>query len=161
MEVALTTLGASGSFPIMPIDLKQQIQNDLIEARKSRDRFRTVVLTTFLSDVKNREIEEQGDLDEEGMRAVIARAIKQRLDSSEQMRSYGRPELANKEDAEAKILKAYLPPPLTEEEVRIMVQNAIATGINQMGPLMGLIMPQIRGRFSGKEANHIVREELE
>lgn len=145
----------------MPTDLKQQIQNDLIEARKSRDRFRTVVITTLLSEVKNREIEERGDLDEEGIRAVIARAIKQRLDSSEQMRSGGRPELADKEDAEVEILKGYLPPSLTEEEVRIIVQNAIATGINQMGPLMGIIMPQIGGRFSGKEANRIVREELE
>ena len=76
------------------------------------------------------------------------------------MRAGGRPELADKEDAEAEILGIYLPPPLTEAEVRAIVRSAIAGGADQMGALMGQIMPQIRGRFDGKEANGILREEL-
>lgn len=156
----MTPLGASGSFSPMPTDLKQQVQSDLIEARKARDRLQTVVLSTLLSEVRNREIEERGELDDEGVQAVVTRAIKQRRDSSEQMRAGGRPELADKEDAEAEILRVYLPPPLTEAEVRAMVRSAIAGGADQMGALMGQIMPRIRGRFDGKEANGIVREEL-
>ena len=160
MGVALTPFGGSGSFSPMSTDLKQDVQSDLIEARKARDRLRTVVLTTLLSEVRNREIEEQGELHDEGVQAVVTRAIKQRRDSSEQMRAGGRPELADKEDAEAEILRVYLPPPLTEAEVRAMVQSAIAGGADQMGALMGQIMPRIRARFDGKEANRIVREEL-
>lgn len=156
----MTPLGASGSFSPMPTDLKQQVRSDLIEARKARDRLQTVVLSTLLSEVRNREIEERGELDDEGVQAVVTRAIKQRRDSSEQMRAGGRPELADKEDAEAEILRVYLPPPLTEAEVRAMVRSAIAGGADQMGALMGQIMPRIRGRFDGKEANGIVREEL-
>lgn len=156
----MTPLGASGSFSPMPTDLKQQVQRDLIEARKARDRLQTVVLSTLLSEVRNREIEERGELDDEGVQAVVTRAIKQRRDSSEQMRAGGRPELADKEDAEAEILRVYLPPQLTEAEVRAMVRSAIAGGADQMGALMGQIMPRIRGRFDGKEANGIVREEL-
>ena len=156
----MTPLGASGSFSPMPTDLKQQVRSDLIEARKARDRLQTVVLSTLLSEVRNREIEERGELDDEGVQAVVTRAIKQRRDSSEQMRAGGRPELADKEDAEAEILRVYLPPQLTEAEVRAMVRSAIAGGADQMGALMGQIMPRIRGRFDGKEANGIVREEL-
>ncbi len=144
----------------MSKDLKQQIQSDVIVARKARDRLRTVVLTTLLSEVRNREIEERGELENSGVEAVVTRAIKQRRDASEQMRAGGRPELADKEDAEAEILQVYLPPPLTEAEVRAMVQGAIAGGADQLGALMGQVMPQIRGRFDGKEANRIVREEL-
>jgi len=152
--------GSSGSFSPMSKDLKQQIQSDVIVARKARDRLRTVVLTTLLSEVRNREIEERGELENSGVEAVVTRAIKQRRDASEQMRAGGRPELADKEDAEAEILQVYLPPPLTEAEVRAMVQGAIAGGADQLGALMGQVMPQIRGRFDGKEANRIVREEL-
>jgi uncharacterized protein YqeY len=144
----------------MSTDLKQQIQDDLIEARKARDRLRTVVITTLLSEVRNREIEARGELDHAGVEALVTRAIKQRRDASEQMRAGGRPELADKEDAEAEILQAYLPPPMTEAEVRTIVQSAIAGGADQLGALMGQVMPQIRGRFDGKEANRIVREEL-
>ena len=144
----------------MSTDLKQQIQDDLIEARKARDRLRTVVITTLLSEVRNREIEARGELDHAGVEALVTRAIKQRRDASEQMRAGGRPELADKEGAEAEILQVYLPPPLTEEKVRAMVQSAIAGGADQMGALMRQIMLRIRARFDGEEANRIVREEL-
>jgi len=144
----------------MSTDLKPKIQSDLIEARKARDRLRTVVLTTLLSEIRNREIQERGELDHADVEAVVSRAIKQRRDASSQMRDGGRPELADKEDAEAEILQAYLPPQLSEEEVRTIVQSAIAGGADQLGALMGQVMPQIRGRFNGKEANRIVREEL-
>ncbi len=144
----------------MSTDLKQQIQSDLIEARKARDKLRTVVITTLLSEVKNREIEQRSELDQAGVEAVVGRAIKQRRDASEQMRAGGRPELADKEEAEAEILQAYLPPQMTEAEVRTIVQSAIAGGADQLGALMGQVMPQIKGRFDGKEANRIVREEL-
>lgn len=144
----------------MSDDLKGRLQSDLIVARKARDRLRTVLLSTLLSEVRNREIEERGDLDEEGVRGVVTKAIKQRRDAAEQMSAGGRPELAEKEEAEAEILQVYLPPPLGEAEVRSLVRDAIAAGADQMGPLMGRVMPQIRGRFDGKEANRIVREEL-
>ncbi len=76
------------------------------------------------------------------------------------MEAGGRSDLAEKEAAEAEILQVYLPPPMSEEDVRTLVRQAVEDGADAMGPLMGRIMPQIRGRFDGKEANRIVREEL-
>ena len=90
-------------------DLKSRLQADVNTARKTRDKLRILVLSTLLSDIRNKEIEIQGDLDHETVIQVISRAIKQRKDASEQMRGAGRAELADKEDAQRAVLAEYLP----------------------------------------------------
>lgn len=144
----------------MASDLKTRIQADLNAARKERDKPRILVLSTLLSDLKNREIEAGGEVDEDGAVQVLSRAIKQRKDASEQMRAAGRGELADIEDAQSEVLSAYLPARMSEDEVRAIIREVIASGVEEMGPLMGQVMPKIRGRFDGKEANRLVREEL-
>jgi len=141
-------------------ELKSRIQSHLNAARKQRDKHRTLVLSTLLSEIRNKEIDGGRELDDEGVVLVVTRAIKQRKDAAEQMRGADRPELAANEEAQAEVLAEYLPEQLEEAEVREMIRAAIAAGADQMGPLMGRIMPQIRGRFDGKEANRLVREEL-
>ena len=140
--------------------LKTQIQLDLNTARKERDRLRTLVLSTLLSDLRNKEIQLGDELDDDGALQVVSRGIKQRRDASEQMRGANRDELADREDAEAEVLAEYLPEGMSEDEVRAIVREIIASGVDQLGPLMGQVMPKIRGRFDGKEANRVVREEL-
>ena len=144
----------------MATTLKAELRKELDQARKGRDKIRTVVLSSALSDLRNWEIEEGREAGDESVRQVLARAVKQRKESAEQMRSGGRPELAEREDREAEILQSFLPPPLTEADVRALVQEAVSEGLEQPGPIMGRIMPQLRGRFDGKEANRIVMEEL-
>ena len=144
----------------VPSELKDRIQSDLNEARKQRDKDRTLVLSTILSEIRNKEIDGRAEVDDDGVIQVISKAIKQRNDAAQQMSDAGRGELAAVEEAQAEVLQAYLPEGLSEDEVRNMIRAAIADGADQMGPLMGRIMPQIRGRFDGKEANRIVREEL-
>lgn len=144
----------------MASELKTRIQSDLNAARKDRDKGRTLVLSTVLSEIRNKEIDSGKDLDDDGVVDVVTRAIKQRKDASEQMRDAGRDELAEREEAQIEVLSDYLPEGLDEDEVRAMVRELIDSGADQMGPLMGRLMPRIRGRFDGKEANRIVREEL-
>ena len=144
----------------MAEDLKTRLRSDLVVARKARNRLGTVVLTTLLSDVRNREIEVGEEVGDEEIQAIVVKAIKQRRDSAQQMMDGGRPELAEKESEEASILQTYLPPVLSESEVRALIREAIDGGATEMGALMGQIMPRIRGRFEGKEANRLVREEL-
>jgi uncharacterized protein len=141
--------------------LRTQIQDALNRARKERDRHRTLVLSTTLSEVRNQEIHEGGEAGDETVREVVARAVKQRREAAELMRSGGREELARREEEEAAILAEFLPPPLEEPEVRAMIREIVADGADQMGPVMGRLMPRIKGRFDGKEANRLVREELE
>src|SRR5688572_25736595 len=139
--------------------LKTRLQSDLNLARKNRDRGRTLLLSTALAELKNLEIETGRDAGDDDATLVLTRAIKRRREAAEQMRS-ARPELAEKEEGEAEILKAYLPESLSEDEVRAIIREAIASGATQAGPLMGQVMPRLKGRFDGKEANQLVREEL-
>jgi uncharacterized protein YqeY len=140
--------------------LKSRIQSDLNAARKARDKFRTLVLSTLLADLRYREIDDKVEASDDVIVQVISRAIKQRKDAADQMRAGGRPELAENEEAQLAVLASYLPEGLTEADVRAFVREAVAGGANQIGAVMASLMPKIRGRFDGKEANRIVREEL-
>lgn len=144
----------------MPSDLKIRIKRDLDEARKRRDKERTLVLSTLLSDIRNREIEVGSEVDDDGVVQVLGRGIKQRRDTAEQMRAAGRDELAEQEAAQAAVLETYMPEAMSEDEVRRLVREAIASGATDIGRVMSTLMPRIRGRFDGKEANRIAREEL-
>jgi uncharacterized protein YqeY len=141
--------------------LKTRVQDDLNASRKERDKVRTLVLSTVLSDMHNKEIDQGSELSDDDALQVVVKAIKLRNEASSQMRAAGRGELADKEDAQAEILSVYLPEGLDEDEVRALVRGLIESGNDQMGPLMGLVMAEIRGRFDGKDASRIVREELQ
>lgn len=140
--------------------LKSELEQELNQARKARNRLRTTVLSSTLAEIRNAEIEKGGDADDELVKQVLTRAVKQRREAADQMREGGREELALKEEEELEILSAFLPPPLSEAQVRAMVREIVEDGADQMGAVMGRLMPQIQGRFDGKEANRIVREEL-
>lgn len=140
--------------------LKEQIRADLNQARRERDKLRTTVLTTFLSEIRNREIDRGNEAGDEDVKGLLTTAIKRRREAAEQMRAGGREELAEKEDREAVLLQAYLPPALGEAEVRAMVRQAVAGGASDLGSVMKAVMPRTKGRFEGKELNRIVREEL-
>lgn len=144
----------------MSSPLKERLQEDLKEARKGREKLRTLVLSTTLSELRNHEIELGKEAGDDEVLAVVTKAVKRRKEAAGQMRLGGREELAEKEDAEAAMLSLYLPEGLTESEVRRIVQEIVDEGITDMGPVMGRLMPRLKGRFDGKEANRIVREVL-
>ena len=144
----------------MSNDLKNRLRSSLISARKERDKVRTLVLSTILADLHNKEIELGGELSDDQTVRVVSKGIKQRKDAASQMRAAGRDELAGDEEAQLAVLSEYLPEGISEEEVRVLVRAAIEDGVDQIGMLMGRIMPQIGGRYDGKETTRIVREEL-
>ncbi len=144
----------------MSKSLKAQLEAELTSARKAREKLRTTVLSSTLAELRNAEIDAGGPADDEMVKRVLTKAVKQRREAADQMRAGGREELAQREEEEAEILGAFLPPPLSEDEVGGIVQELVAGGASQMGAVMGQLMPRIQGRFDGKEANRIVREEL-
>lgn len=156
----LTTDSEPPAGPMADTPLKEQIRADLNQARRERDKLRTTVLTTFLSEIRNREIDLGREAGDEDVKGLLTTAIKRRREAAEQMRAGGREELADKEDREAVLLQAYLPPALGEDEVRAMVREAVAGGAADLGSVMKAVMPRTKGRFEGKELNRIVREEL-
>ena len=140
--------------------LKERIRHDLNESRKARDREHTELLTTTLSEIRNKEIDLGHELSNDEVVNVLATAIKRRREAAEQMHAGHREELAQKEEREAAALQAYMPAALSEADVRAMVQEAIAAGANNPGLVMKAISPRIKGRFDGKDANRIAREVL-
>lgn len=145
----------------MKSSLKDALRADLNEARRARDRVRTLVLSTTLAELRNKEIETGRLLDDDGVRAVIARAIKQRQDAATQMTQGGRSDLADREKGQEEVLRDYMPPDLSADDVRGMVREIVAGGAGHIGAVMSALMPRIRGRFDGKTASSIVREELQ
>ncbi len=141
-------------------ELLERVRADLLAARKARDKARTTLLAMTLSELKNAAIDGGVELDDAQALAVVTRAVKRRKEAASQAEQHGRAEHAAAERAEAEMLAEYLPPQLSQEEVRAMVREAVAAGADQMGAVMGQVMPRLKGRFDGKEAGKIVREEL-
>lgn len=130
------------------------------EARKRRDQARTLLLSTILSDVQNRELELKHPASDDEAADVLRRGVKRRRESIEQYEKGRREDLAARERAEVQMLEEFLPAAVPPEEIRAAVRAAIAGGANALGPLMAKIMPQFKGRADGKLVNQIVREEL-
>ena len=130
------------------------------EARKHRDQARTLLLSTILADLKNREIELHHPLSDDETVDVLRSGMKRRRESAEQYVAAGRRELADRELAQVKMLEAFLPSSADPEEIRRAVREAIAGGAKDLGKLMGQVMPKFRGRADGQLVNQIAREEL-
>jgi hypothetical protein len=130
------------------------------EARKQRDQARTLLLSTILSDLQNREIELKHPPTDDEAAEVLRRGVKRRRESIEQYEKGKREDLAARERAEVKMLEEFLPAAVSPDEIRAAVREAIAAGAQAMGPLMAKVMPQFKGRADGKVVNQIVREEL-
>lgn len=140
--------------------LFEQLESDLVAARKARDKARTLLLGTILSDAKNRRIELRKDLADDDVVDVIRKGIKRRRESAEAYEGAGRAELAEREATEASMLEAYLPAQADPEEIRAAVRSAIAGGATQIGAVMGKVLPQFKGRADGGVVSGIAREEL-
>jgi uncharacterized protein YqeY len=142
------------------VALTERLRAAMTEARKRRDPARTLLLSTILSDIKNREIELHRDPSDDETAEVLRRGVKRRREAAEQYTSAGRAELAERELAEVRMLEEFLPPVVADDEVRAAVREAMAAGARDVGAVMGQVMPRFKGRADGRVVNRIVREEL-
>lgn len=136
-----------------------QVRSDMTSAMKARDRERVDALRFVLSELQK--ASKEGSSDE---LAVLRRERKRRLEAAEQFRGGGRPELAEREEAEAKIIEGYMPAELDDAELDAIVQAAIAetgaTDPKDVGQVMKAVMAKAGGRADGKRASARVREAL-
>lgn len=146
-----------------------QIQQDLKQAQLARDGIKVSTLRLLLSEVINAEIvlrqnSGQANLSDDQLIPIIRREVKKRKEASLAFRSGGREESAQKEEAEAKILEGYLPKQLTTEELTNIVEESInevgASGIQDMGKVMGVVMDKAAGRADGSIISQLVKERL-
>ena len=147
--------------------LKQQLKDELKQSMLAKDAEKTSVLRMLISALGYFEIQKGGagyEATDEEVLSVIQKEAKQHKDSIEQFKNAGRSELVEKEERELKILETYLPEQMGEEEIRKLVVEAIAqTGAaspQDMGKVMGALMPKTKGKADGSLVSRIVREEL-
>jgi uncharacterized protein YqeY len=141
-------------------ELLARLQGDLNIARKSQDKAGTLLLSTVLSEIKNKKIELRRDPVDADVIDVIRKSIKRRRESIEMYTKGGRKDLAEKEQSEAAALEKYLPAQVSDDDLRAAVVLAIAGGATQIGAVMGKVLPQFKGRADGAVISAIAREEL-
>jgi uncharacterized protein YqeY len=146
---------------------KQELKDELKQAMLAKDVVKTSVLRMIISAIGYMEIQKGGagyEATDEDVMAVIEKEAKQHRDSIEQFKNAGRNDLVEKEEIELEILKKYLPEQMGEDEIRKIVQDAVAktgaTSASDMGKVMGALMPQTKGKADGGLVSKIVREEL-
>ena len=144
--------------------LKAKLQADLKTAMKEKDTFKRDVIRFVMSAIKQIEVDERKELSDEDIEAILVKQIKQRNDAIEQFKKGGRDDLVEKNEKELKILKSYLPEPLSEDEIREVLKEIIAqTGaksIKDMGKVMGVAKSKIGSRAEGRVINQIAKELL-
>ncbi len=145
--------------------LKEDIQKQLKEAMKSRDEVRVRTLRMVISAIKNFEVEKMGEASDEEVIQIIQKEAKKRKEAIEEYEKAGREDLAKSEREELEILMGYLPKQMSEDEIRSMALEVIkevgASSLKDLGKVMKVIMPRVKGRADGKVVNRIVRDILQ
>ncbi len=146
------------------MSLKTKLEADLKQAMRDNKDLTKRTLRLCLAAVKLAEIEKRSELEDGAILGILQKEVKSRLETIEEAREAGREDLVQGAQSEIEILQAYLPQPLSDDELIELVQAAIeeagATSPQEMGNVMKLLMPRIQGRADGKAASTAVRERL-
>jgi uncharacterized protein len=141
---------------------EDKIRGDLKEALKQHNSVRVSTLRLLLSNIKNAEIAQQQPLDEDKVLDVIVKEVNRHRESIEAFKQGNRNDLVAQEEEELSILTEYLPKQMTREEIMAVAQQVIqavgAQGIRDKGKVMSQLMPQLKGKASGREISNVVSE---
>ncbi|HEX9711284.1 MAG TPA: GatB/YqeY domain-containing protein [Actinomycetota bacterium] len=144
--------------------LRDQIADDMRAAMKAREQTRVSTLRMLMAAVKNTEVERGEQLSDEEVVEVVAREAKRRKESIEAYQQAGRTDLVDKETAELAVLQPYMPEQLSDADLARLVDEAIAeagaTEAKQMGAVMKVLMPKVKGRADGSAVSAAVRARL-
>ena len=131
-------------------DLKTRINDDVKTAMREKDKARLATLRLITAAIKQKEVDERTELNDEQVVAILEKMLKQRKDSIEQFEKAGRDELAAQEKAEIEIIQVYMPEQLSDDEIESLIKEAIAStgaeSMKDMGKVMGQLKPKLAGR---------------
>jgi uncharacterized protein len=147
------------------MNLQEKIQAHMTDAMRSKDALRLSCLRMMKTAIKNKEIEKMKQLDENEALAILTTLVKQRRDSVDQFRKGGREELAQKEEAEIKIIEEYLPAAASDEDIRKAIEEAVqetgASSVKDMGKVMKATLARLAGKGAdGSKVSQLVKEKL-
>lgn len=144
--------------------LKKRIKEELKVAMRAKNKERLLVIRTILSSIKQIEVDERIELDDDRVIAVLDKMLKQRRESIKQFNDAGRSDLIEIEEAEVVVIQYFLPQALSQEEIEALVVKAIsdsgAGSIKDMGKVMGILKPQMLGRADMSVVSSVIKTKL-
>ena len=145
--------------------LSKKLSEDLKTALKAGDKDTVSVIRMARALIKNREIDKKASLGDEEIHTILSSMIRQRKESIEQFSKGGREDLVRQETRELAIVQSYMPPQISEDELKVMVSDAVAeagaAGIKDMGRVMKLITTKVKGQVDGRLLSDLVKQALE
>ena len=146
------------------MSLKERITADMKDAMRSKESEKLNAIRLLQSSIKQKEVDDRIDVDDESILSIIEKMLKQRRDSIEAFKKANRNDLVDKEEFEVKILQKYMPEPLSAEEVEKEIDEAIkstdAKSMKDMGSVMGLVKAKVSGRANMAEVSKKIKEKL-
>ena len=146
------------------MQLKQRLYEDLKKAMKTKDEIRTRTLRLIISSIKTLEVEKMTEATDDDVFRVLSKECRERVEAIEAYKKGGREDLVNEEQRELEIIKSYMPKQLSEEELKEIVKNVVeetgSSSIKDLGRVMKVLIPRVKGRADGKTVNNIVRQIL-
>ena len=148
----------------MSSDLKGRISEDTKACMRARDKERLGVLRLIHAAIKQVEVDTRVDLDDDGLLGVLEKMLKQRRESLEQFTKAQRSDLADQESFEIGVIQTYMPEALYEAEVEELITQAIsqssAKNMKDMGKVMGILKPALKGRADMRAVSDIIKQRL-
>ncbi len=147
------------------MNLSERLNDDMKQAMRSQEKFKLSTIRMVRAAIKNLEIDLKRPVEDSEVLDILSREIKQRKDSLQEFDKAGRDDLAKDVAAEIEIISVYLPQQLTEEEIKVIVQQTIqetgASSKADMGKVMSALLPKVKGRAEGKLVNTFVQQFLQ
>ncbi|QBR84659.1 GatB/YqeY domain-containing protein [Legionella israelensis] len=144
--------------------IKEQITNDLKDAMRAKDKKKLEALRLITAAIKQIEVDERIEVDDDRLLSILDKMAKQRRESIEQFEKAGREDLVDQEQYELDVISNYLPEPLTEEEIRQLIDETMqqldAKTMTDMGKVMAQLKPKLQGRADMSEVSKIIRAKL-
>ena len=143
---------------------KEKVMDDIKTAMKAKDKERLATLRLISSAIKQREVDDRTELDDDGLLAVLEKMVKQRKESITQYKDADREDLLAKEEAELVIIREYMPEAMPAAEVESLIRKAIddtgASSMKDMGKVMGIVKGQVQGRADMSEVSSQIKAML-
>jgi uncharacterized protein YqeY len=144
--------------------LEERLVEEMKQAMKSNEKLRLSTIRMVRSAIKNREIEQRKKLDDDEVLRVIQGLMRKGEDSIQQFKAGGRMDLVEKEEKEIEVLKSFIPPSLSQEEILKFIEQSIeetqASSLKDLGKVMKSLMPKLGGKVDGRMINQLVKERL-
>ena len=145
-------------------DLKNRITDDMKSAMRNKEKLRLLTIRTILAAIKQQEVDTRCELDDTDVLAILDKMCKQRRESITQFSKADRNDLVEQEEAELNIIQVYLPEPLTEDELQVLISDAMsetgASSMKDMGKVMSYIKPKAQGRADMAKVSGMIKSQL-